>query len=445
MVLVAGPAGTGKSRAILEKLHYMCLRNPGLKCLIVRQVAVSLASSALDTYEKHVAKLALENGTVKTFGGSIRKPPGYIYSNGSTISYGGLDKPTKIMSTEYDIIYVQEAIEVTVNGWESLDSRLRNGRISFQQLIADTNPESPTHFLKVAADEGRILLLESRHEDNPRYFDEHGNPTPEGERYMKRLDNLTGVRKARLRYGQWVGAEGTIYDEYDAAVHLIDPFPIPDSWPRYWSIDWGTTNPFVCQMWAEDPDGRLYLYREFYRTGRTVDQHVEDILDVVTEPIPGYVHPKGKDRFPHHGRRWIEPRPTAVIADHDAGDRATFTRYAGIPTVAAKKDVSIGIQATQRRYRKAIDGKPRIYFLKNALVYRDPALQLKGKPCSTVEEEVRYVWDVVEGKISKDQPKKEHDHGQDAKRYLVMHRDGGGQFRMHFIGGTDDEDEYDDD
>ena len=32
-----------------------------------------------------------------------------------------------------------------------------------------------------------------------------------------------------------------------------------------WSVDFGFTNPIVIQWWAEDPDGRLYLYRELYR------------------------------------------------------------------------------------------------------------------------------------------------------------------------------------
>jgi hypothetical protein len=41
---------------------------------------------------------------------------------------GGMDKPTKIMSSEYDFIYVQEAIELTETDWENLTTRLRNGR-----------------------------------------------------------------------------------------------------------------------------------------------------------------------------------------------------------------------------------------------------------------------------------------------------------------------------
>lgn len=432
-VLMSGPAGTGKSRACLEKLHMMCLLNPGMRALIVRQVAASLASSAIQTYEKLVAIEALVVGIVTPFGGSLREPPGYKYSNGSFIGYGGLDKPTKIMSTEYDVIYVQEAIELTLTGWEALTTRLRNGRVSFQQLMADTNPEADTHFLLQRCNAGTTTLLESRHEDNPRYFDDAGLLTIEGRTYMARLDNLTGIRKERLRYGKWVGAEGIIYDEYDAAVHLVDRFDIPASWPRYWVIDFGFTNPFVCQQWAQDPDGRLFLYREFYFTGKTVDEHVVDILDAVSEPDPDYVHPVDVERLPHHGRKWTEPKPELIIADHDAEDRATFTKYIGLSTVPAKKTVSDGIQAVQRRLRRAGDGKPRLFFLKNSLVRRDAALVAKAKPTCTPEEIVRYVWDVVEGKVSKEQPRKVDDHGMDTTRYMVAHKDLQGEFNIRFI------------
>jgi len=41
----------------------------------------------------------------------------YTYPNGSTIVLGGLDKESRIMSTQYDVIYVQEAIELTEAEW----------------------------------------------------------------------------------------------------------------------------------------------------------------------------------------------------------------------------------------------------------------------------------------------------------------------------------------
>jgi phage terminase large subunit len=147
-VLLAGPAGTGKSRACLEKLHLMALANPGMRGLIVRKTATTLSSTALVTWQKFVAVEAIEQGVVRFYGGSAQEPPSYKYKNKSVVAIGGMDNASKIMSSEYDVIYVQEATELTENDWEALTTRLRNWRVSFQQLMADCNPSSPTHWLK---------------------------------------------------------------------------------------------------------------------------------------------------------------------------------------------------------------------------------------------------------------------------------------------------------
>jgi phage terminase large subunit len=85
----------------------------------------------------------LPAGSPIAAGASRRMRQAYHYPNGSEVVLGGLDKPSKVMSTEYDGIYVQEAIELYENDWESLTTRLRNGVVPFQQLIADTNPDAP--------------------------------------------------------------------------------------------------------------------------------------------------------------------------------------------------------------------------------------------------------------------------------------------------------------
>jgi phage terminase large subunit len=147
-VLLSGPAGTGKSRACLEKIHAMCLLTPNLRALAVRKTGKSLASTGLVTFREHVAPESIAAGHVKWFGGSQQEPAAYRYANGSRLVVGGMDDPTKIMSSEYDVAYVQEATELTAADWEAITTRLRNGRISFQQLIADCNPSVPTHWLK---------------------------------------------------------------------------------------------------------------------------------------------------------------------------------------------------------------------------------------------------------------------------------------------------------
>ncbi|MFD9618491.1 phage terminase large subunit [Streptomyces virginiae] len=415
-VLLSGPAGTGKSRACLEKLHLLALMHPGMRGLIVRKTLASLGSTGLVTFREHVAKEALESGVVQWYGGSPQESPQYRYSNGSVLVVGGMDKASRIMSSEYDVVYVQEAIELTEDDWEAITTRLRNGKISFQQLMADTNPSVPTHWLKRRCDRGSTVMLNCRHEDNPVLFHD-GVLTPSGEAYIGKLEALTGVRHSRLRKGQWVAAEGLIYENFDPSVHLIAPFEIPEEWTRWWVVDFGFTNPFVLQWWAEDPDGRLYLYREIYRTRRLVEDHARDALKLMQD-VDG---------------NWTEPRPRAVICDHDAEDRATLHRHLGLATTAAKKTVSDGIQAVQSRLKAADDGKPRVFILRGALVERDTALEEAKRPASTEEEIVGYVWDSAPGKAPKETPVKENDHGMDCLRYMAAHRDLNGRTRVRWL------------
>ena len=403
---------THNSRACLEKLLLQALKYPGMRGVIIRKTQVSLTSTALKTWREHVAKEALANRTVWFYGGSAEEPPQYRFANGSTILLGGMDKPTKIMSAEYDVAYVQEATELTVTDWEAISTRMRNGVLPYQQIIADCNPDVPTHWLKVRADRTATRMIDCRHEDNPVLFDE---PEPgtfiltrAGEAYMSRLDALTGVRYLRLRKGLWVAAEGVIYEDFSPDLHIIDQMPKGwEHWARYWAVDFGFTNPTVIQCWAMDPDGRLYLYREWYRTRRTVDEHARDVLSVVAP-----------------GGTWREPRPHLIVCDHDAENRARFEAELGLGTTNADKNVKDGIETVERRLRVAEDGRPRLFFLRTALAHRDGDLEEARKPCSTLEEIPGYVWaPSPDGKPTKDEPLKINDHGMDAMRYLCKELD----------------------
>lgn len=412
-LLLAGPAGTGKSRALLERLHLMALRYPGMRGLIVRKTLASLSTTALDTWRKAVVPEAQLTGYVAYYGGSRAEPAQYKYSNGSAVMIGGMDKPTKIMSSEYDVVYVQEAIELTVEDWESITTRLRNGRIPYQILMADTNPAAPTHWLKKRCDDGVTRLINSHHEDNPILFklnpDGSFTVTERGKDYISKLDALTGVRRLRLRKGLWVAAEGLIFEEFAEDRHLLPRHRVPADWPRYWSVDFGFTHPFVLQCWAVDPDGRLLLYREIYRSQRLVEDHAGDILEAVT----------GK-RKPGEGT-WTEPRPQAIVCDHDAEDRATLERHLGMPTVPARKTVSDGLQAFASRLKLAGDGKPRIQLMRDITMVKDQELGQRGRPMCTAEEFPGYVWN---DKVTREEPVKDMDDGMDAGRYIVMHLDG---------------------
>jgi phage terminase large subunit len=112
------------------------------------------------------------------------------------------------------------------------------------------------------------------------------------------------------------------------------------------------------------------------------------------------------------------------VADHDAGDRLTL-RESGIYTIPAKKAVKHGIERVGDRLRvNPVDGRPRLFVLRDSLVSRDDDLAERKIPVCTEQEFTSYVWHKgADGKATKEEPVKLNDHGMDALRYAVMYAD----------------------
>lgn len=399
--LLSGPAGTGKSLSILAKIYLCCEKYPGIRCLVARKTRESMTESVLVTWEDRV----LPHNSPLKFGASRENRRSYKFPNGSEVIIGGLrqsnrDCSQKIMSTEYDIIYIAEAIELSEEEWEKLLTRLRNNKMPYQQLLGDTNPSYPTHWLKKRCERGQTTYLESRHEDNPTLYDNKaGKYTEWGKTYLSKLDGLTGPRKLRLRHGKWAQAEGIVYESWAPERNVIAPFDIPPDWRRILVVDFGYTNSFVAQWFGIDGDDRAYLYREWVRSKMLVEDHAKKIKIL-------------------HG---TEPKPEAVVCDHDAEDRATLERHLGWSTTAATKDVQSGIQELSSRMLPAGDGKPRFFVFEGALVSRDPNLEEAKKPCGFLEEIDGYIWQEETSRGVKEEPLKLNDHSMDAARYAAMY------------------------
>lgn len=409
-VVIAGPAGTGKTRAILEWIHRRCALEKNLRVLMLRKTLESLKASALITYQNQVlhefdGKTSKADG-VTFYGGSTIRPADFTYiETGSRIVVAGMDRLSKVLSTEWDIVYVNEITELTLPEFEQLSGRIDRPTMDASRppslLLGDCNPDAPTHWIKQRESDGKLVLWSSRHEHNPAMWDRHAERwTASGLRYIERLERLTGVRYQRLRLGNWVAAEGQVYEGWDPDIHLIPRADIPADWPRYWVIDFGFIHPFVWQWWAQKPDGGLVRYREIYMTQRLVEDHAAQ----------GMALSLG------------EPRPTAIITDHDAEDRATFERKTGYRTTAAHKTVSDGIQAVAARL-KPVNGAPRLEFMRDSIVERDGELRDSGKPTCTEEEFPSYVWNTTANRRKGEEPMKEYDHGMDTTRYMVAHLD----------------------
>lgn len=390
-MLLTGSAGGGKSTLAAEKLVGYCLCYPAAMALMVRKTRESMTNSTVLFMDRTV----LQGVT------NVRHYPSknrFEFGNGSILAYGGMkneEQREQIRSMGQqggvDIAWMEEANKFLEDDFQEVLARMRGSAAPWQQLVLSTNPDSPLHWInRRLIQGGEASTYFSAAAENP-----HNAPG-----YLDMLGRLTGIMEMRLVRGLWVQAEGAVYPQFGAA-HQIGWFEPPREWRRIRAIDFGYTNPFVCQWWAIDPDGRMYLYREIYRSQRLVEDHARDIVGLT-------------------GTERIEATP----ADHDAEDRATLERY-GVHTSPAKKAVSPGIQAVEQRLRKAGDGRPRIFFMRGALVEEDKPLSTGYKPTSTVEEFAGYAWpESKDSKPAREIPVQVDDHGLDAMRYAVMYLDG---------------------
>lgn len=370
-VLAVGPAGTGKTLAACWKLHHIALRVPEVRILMVRKVLEDLKAGALATYTNHV-KPELDN--VNTFGGNRFYPGEFRYDNGSVLQVVGMDKPGKVMSAEYDVIYVNEATELTEEDWESLKSRLRNGKLAYQQLIGDCNPSGPRHWLRVRSDKGLCRYIPTTHKDNPAYWDAGiGDWTTMGYAYVQQtLSGLTGVRRKRLFEGVWAGSEGVVYPDFDFQQHVktIDC----TGWATVMGVDVGTRNPTAILTVRKASDDRRHVEREVYRRGMSSDE----ITDAIAQEADAR-------------------KPEAIFLDPSANDYILALERKGYPARKANNDVLFGIGEVTSAFAAGLTIDP---------------------SCDNLIAELE-TYHYPDGKIDSDKPVKEFDHAADALRYAL--------------------------
>jgi phage terminase large subunit len=384
------------------------LKYDGAQGAIVRKLRTTMDGTVLATFRRVLGK----DTQVHAYGGE--HPDWFDYPNGSRVYVGGMDNPQKVLSSERDVIYVNQAEELTLDDWETLTTRAtgRGAVMPFTQVFGDCNPGPATHWI---LNRPSLRVLYSKHEDNPTLYDDQGNQTVQGERTMTVLDNLTGVRFKRLRQGLWVGAEGMVYEQWDRSVHIV-----PDEQLVEWGIltkegkpnsetlqlvfaavDWGFTNPGSIGVWAVDSDGRAYLLREWYMSGHTIDWWIATAQEACEE--------WGVEFFV------CDPSEPAYIEQFNQAD---------LSAMKAQNDIAPGIQVFQKRLKVKADGRARFYVRSGAMQERDWQRDAAHQPCGLVEEIDGYVWAVPkDGTASKEEPQKHNDHAMDMARYAVMYID----------------------
>lgn len=246
--------------------------------------------------------------------------------------------------------------------------------ISGSKLWFNCNPEGPEHWFYrewiCRAEERNALYLHFTMADNP-------GLSPEIRQRYERM--YTGMFRRRFVLGEWVAAQGLVYDFFRPEM-AVEP-PPDDACRRFViSCDYGTANPASFGLWGER-DGVWYRLREYYydsrREGRqkTDGEYAQALLELAGD-LP------------------LE----AVVIDPSAASFLELLRREGVPVRKADNDVLRGIRITAELLKA---GRLRIC-----------------RGCMDALREIGlYCWDEREG--GRDLPLKCNDHAMDDIRYFA--------------------------
>lgn len=275
--LLGGAAGPGKSEAVMWEGIIKCLVKPKTNGVLFRKTFPELEMSLIRRFlEKCPRELYTYNSSQHVA----------RFVNDSILQFAYCDNEKdvyKYQSAEFDFIGVDELTHFTEYFFTYILSRLRTTKENVRpSFFAATNPGNIGHFFvksrwidKSCKNDGYnpddYDFISATIKDNPILLARDPD-------YLKRLENLPEQQKKALLYGSFDVFDGQYFTEFISNIHVIKPFEIPDSWFRFRSIDpSGRSGVTSCKWYALDNDGRVYVYREYYATGRDYDEHAREV------------------------------------------------------------------------------------------------------------------------------------------------------------------------
>lgn len=303
--------------------------------------------------------------------------------------------------------YVDEITLLKEDFFTQLLNRLWEGA----QLFGTTNPDSPAHWFRAFLDRcepgHRQFLPDWRVwkfllDDNPMLS--------EARKEAIRREN-TGLFYRRNVLGEWVAAEGAIFDSWNPDIHTIPWDNLPEmSEFLAMSIDYGTTNPTVAGIIGisdeydehNRPAPRLFLVDEWTFDSKIEQQKLTD--SELSHRIRAWM--TEEPHVPQDVTRLARLQPRFKIVDPSAASFRVQLAQDGMTTVAADNDVMYGIRT--------------LASLLNAgkfLVARPTDLN-PTRGCPTfIREAPGYSYDPKATLAGEDKPLKVADHGIDMARY----------------------------
>ena len=285
-VLYGGSAGGGKSYAMIaDPVRY--LNNPNAQMLLVRRSTEELRE--LISVSKQLYPRAIPG--IKF----MERDKTWVAPSGATLWMSYLDRDDDVMRYQgqaFNWIGFDELTQwSTPYPWNYMRSRLRTTKASGLPLYmrATTNPGGPGHqwvkktfidpgtprkpFWATDPETGETIAWPKGHtrEGQPLFkrrfipatlFD---NPyLADDGMYEANLLSLPEHQRRQLLEGDWDINEGAAFPEFNRRIHVVEPFDIPHSWPKFRAADYGYGSYSGIVWIAVAPDEQLIVYREMY-------------------------------------------------------------------------------------------------------------------------------------------------------------------------------------
>ena len=228
--------------------------------------------------------------------------------------------------------------------------------------------------------------------------------------YIASLGMMPEAEKKALLYGDWDSFSGQVFNEWrnDPAhyddrkwTHVVNPFPVPDTWPVYRGLDWGYAKPFSVGWYAVAPGGCLYRIRELYGSTGENNTGVKWTPEKCAEKIYEIEH-----EDPNLKNRTI----------YGVADSAIFASDSGVPIVEAFENTGIYFDKASKM---RIDGKMQCHYRL--------AFDIDGEAMfyvfNTCKHFIRCIPSLVYDETNvEDVDTKQEDHNYDEWRYICMSR-----------------------
>ena len=260
-----GARGGGKSWALRRKLVLMCLRYPGLKCLLVRRSYGELRYNHILPLRSELGAAVKYSETQKqiTFENGSSLKLGYLSDDGDTLQYQGL---------EFDVIALDEATQLTEYQFNILKACLRGTNGYPKRMYLSCNPGGVGHawvkrlFIDRSYRDGEdpddYLFIQATVFDNTVLLQHDAE-------YVRQLQSLPDALREAWLYGKWDVFSGQFFPEFCDGKHTVHGFERPDVYRLIGGLDYGfdaTAFLLICA----DRYGRLTVIREFIRSDLTL-------------------------------------------------------------------------------------------------------------------------------------------------------------------------------